>query len=57
MKKKNIIKIIEEANISSQEKAELINKIKKESDQDTILIIIRALGISIDIISWFISVH
>lgn len=55
MKKKNIIKIIEEANISSQEKAELINKIKKESDQDTILIIIRALGISIDIISWFID--
>lgn len=55
MKKKNIIKIIEEANISSQEKAELINKIKKESDQDTILIIIRTLGISIDIISWFID--
>lgn len=55
MKTKTIIRIIEKSNISNQEKAELINKIKKESDQDTILIIIRALGISIDIISWFID--
>lgn len=56
MKKTEIIKVIRASNINSEKKEEIIKHIKNERNQDTILTILKALGVSIEVISWFIDI-
>jgi hypothetical protein len=53
MKRKEIIEVIKVSNIPVEKKAEIIKHIKKEKTQDAILTILKTLGISIEVISWF----
>jgi hypothetical protein len=55
MKSTEIIEAIRVSNIPAEKKAEILKHIKNETNQDTILTIIKALGVSIEIISWFID--
>lgn len=56
MKKTEIIEVIRASNINSEKKEEIIKHIKKERNQDTILTILKTLGVSIEVISWFIDI-
>lgn len=53
MKRKEIIEAIKVSNIPVEKKAEIIKHIKNEKTQDAILTILKTLGISIEVISWF----
>ena len=56
MKSKDIIEAIRISNIPVDKKAEIIKHIKNERNQDTILTILKTLGVSIEVISWFIDI-
>ena len=56
MKKTEIIEVIRASNINSEKKDEIIKHIKNERNQDTILTILKTLGVSIEVISWFIDI-
>ena len=56
MKSKDIIDAIRISNIPVDKKAEIIKHIKNERNQDTILTILKTLGVSIEVISWFIDI-
>jgi len=56
MKKTEIIEVIRASNINSEKKEEIIKHIKNERNQDTILAILKTLGVSIEVISWFIDI-
>mgnify|MGYP007119863137 CR=1 FL=1 len=56
MKKTEIIEVIRASNINSEKKEEIIKNIKNERNQDTILTILKTLGVSIEVISWFIDI-
>ena len=53
MKRKEIIEVIKVSNIPVEKKSEIIKHIKNEKTQDAILTILKTLGISIEVISWF----
>lgn len=53
MKRKEIIEVIKVSNIPVEKKAEIIKHIKNKKTQDAILTILKTLGISIEVISWF----
>ena len=55
MKISEIIKIIEDSNIPTEQKSELIKIVKQNRTKDTILTVLRFLNISADIISLFID--
>lgn len=55
MKTSEIIKIIEDSNLSTEQKSELIKILKQNRTKDTILTVLRFLDISADIISLFID--
>lgn len=55
MKTSEIIKIIEDSDLSTEQKSELIKILKQNRTKDTILTVLRFLDISADIISWFID--
>ena len=55
MKTSEIIKIIEDSNIPTEQKSELIKILKQNRTKDTILTVLRFLDISADIISLFID--
>lgn len=55
MKTSEIIKIIEDSNLSTEQKSELIKILKQNRTKDTILTVFRFLDISADIISLFID--
>lgn len=55
MKRTEIIKAIKVSNIPAEKKAEIIKLIKNQTTQDTILTILKTLGVSIEVISWFID--
>ena len=55
MKTSEIIKIIEDSNLSTEQKSELIKTLKQNRTKDTILTVLRFLDISADIISLFID--
>ena len=55
MKTSEIIKIIEDSNLSTEQKSELIKILKQNRTKDTILIVLRFLDVSADIISLFID--
>ena len=48
-----IIRVIQESNLTAEQKAELIKEIKFDKNKDKILTIIKVLGISAKIISLF----
>ena len=56
MKKTEIIEVIRASNINSEKKEEIIKHIKNKRNQDTILTILKTLGVSIEVISWFIDI-
>lgn len=56
MNSKDIIEAIRISNIPVEKKAEIIKHIKNERNQDTILTILKTLGVSIEVISWFIDI-
>ncbi len=56
MKKTEIIEVIRASNINSEKKEEIIKHIKNERNQDPILTILKTLGVSIEVISWFIDI-
>ena len=56
MKRKEIIEVIKVSNIPVEKKAEIIKHIKNEKTQDAILTILKTLGVSIEVISWFIDI-
>lgn len=56
MKKVDIINAIKASNIPAEKKSEIIKHIKNEQTQDTILTILKTLGVSIEVISWFIDI-
>ena len=56
MKKVDIINAIKASNIPAEKKSEIIKHIKNEKTQDTILTILKTLGVSIEVISWFIDI-
>lgn len=56
MKRTEIIKAIKVSNIPAEKKAEIIKLIKNQTTQDTILTILKTLGVSIEVISWFIDI-
>ena len=53
MKRKEIIEVIKVSNIPVEKKTEIIKHLKNEKTQDAILTILKTLGISIEVISWF----
>jgi hypothetical protein len=55
MKTEEIIKIIEDSNIPTEEKSKLLKIVKKDKAKDKILTVLRFLDISADIISLFID--
>ena len=55
MKTSEIIKIIEDSNIPTEQKSGLIKIVKQNRTKDTILTVLRFLDISADIISLFID--
>ena len=55
MKTSEIIKIIEDSNIPTEQKSELIKIVKQNRTKDTILTVLRFLDISADIITLFID--
>ena len=55
MKTSEIIKIIEDSNIPTEKKSELIKILKQNRTKDRILTVLRFLDISADIISLFID--
>ena len=53
MKTEIIIRVIQESNLTAEQKAELIKEIKFDKNKDKSLTIIKVLGISARIISLF----